>query len=633
MAETDLDRVEIIGPVEITQQEPERGRLETFLTQHREIITFSSVAVAILAFVFTVYQHGRTVRADRDKEVRDQAMAAAKDKYDSEIRRLETEKAQLERRNNIISTLDIVSRNADNLAGTATLSSPENNEKKISSNVAVMRYAPDFAQVSTFEVDVQAVEGLNALSRVLVRNMARDEETDFTTSYIAPVIIAKCQSQDPAEAAGALVVCGQIFNGSGLLDELRSELNRQNTLPKSSRQGGSGPSTPKADTLATTSGYGPQEVIGWLERVFKERNYSKVDFGGLECDFSTFNFARANFRNTRFSNSTKFNKAVLSGADFSDVARMEDAELTEVKGDSDARPVNFTGALVVKCKKWDKAVLNKALFDRVTLTECDVHDADLRGTKFRKAKRGAEDVSANIERCAFTNCNFAAMMIDSPNDIIGRMLQESRTEFVDCIMSNTSFEKCDLSRVVMSGKIHCTVRGGVAKRATFGAGLDPKSLFIGVDLSGADFGETSITGEMFARGCRVDWMIVSDGSASFVNEIVDKTSGGGAGDDSEIGRVKMADGSVLILVRKFVPPKENPPMNPPKYSYAGVLNVVNGRFQKNVSPDALYAAVSSLDDDEREERGLPSRIGRDWAKLREAIVSGWGIEVPDVMGR
>jgi uncharacterized protein YjbI with pentapeptide repeats len=532
---------------------PRESPIERLLKRNKETISLTSVLIGLAGFLFGVVTWGVTIWRENVKaeESRNETAAAeAKAQAANErAEALQAERDRLSASMTGIAALDIVTRYAQQLPGTAI----KLDGVRIASTTAV-EFAPNYAtNLKNFELDFTAINALEALARTLVS--AQPDETtardQFIANYVAPILLARCQAEDPTDAAGALAVCAYLLNSDGLLQRTQERVAK--------------------DAFRSA-----------VEGAFRGRRFMMVDFQSKAPDFSGLYLDGSEFVKTRFAIGTGFRGTRADTSTFDD-AEFDGVDLTGfLARQSGGRSARFANATFRNCRQFEGADFNGAWFAGARMYNCRVKDASLAGCNCAAL--------TNVEDEAATELVFSTVNLTGTSFATSTLRQ---AKFRGCVLDRTMVETADWSDVEVSG--------GSARHARFGISSVGTTRFDGVDLTAADFGACDIEENTF-RNCEIDWARISAGATAFLARINIQTP----------EHVRLRDTSNLaVLVKPFQHPADAPVPNPPRYVYDGHISLSDSnKIEVSASvPSIFLGRLIDLEDLELQELGLnPQKV-------------------------
>ncbi|MCB1065019.1 MAG: pentapeptide repeat-containing protein [Verrucomicrobiae bacterium] len=428
----------------------EKTLAEGFFNRHKETATTSigiaGLIIGIVGLIFGIVQW------------------RSASNIANENTRLASENNKLESSNNVIAALDIVSRYAAELSGTALTQA----DARISSSDAVTLHAPVFSPaIKNFELDLTAIKGLTALTDILVSGKSNEETGEFINSYIAPILFAKAQSGDPTEATASLIAAAHCF---------RDKEIRQRAIDS-----------------------------GALGTDFQSGAFLMVDMKNLAPDLSKFDLDRSNWTDSQIKRvklvGSTARGATFKGSNF----LLVDFSSGDFTSASESEPTIFDQATFTDCTSFSGSRFSNGSFRNATFVDCKIQNASFDESVFVGAKNFVGDGeprlfevdSSNFYNVDFANAQFKNARFDNSR-FEGALFAASvfeKTVFNKCNFTNAEFPMSDLSTVALK---EC-------------------------NLVGSDLG-TSIISVTTFDNCRLDWARLPSSVSDMFGSIKAKVS-------------------------------------------------------------------------------------------------------------
>ena len=336
------DPLRLVEAISSLKTQPEKTNfLEGFLRRNRQTITLLSVILTVVGLGWTFYQTSREWRDSEIKAAEEKAEKAlasiagerqdAKEKeklrleqiHRKDLKLLQTQIANLETSNNVINTIEVISRFSENLAAP---DEPVDNEAQ--------------------NINLPAFQSLKSLSTALLSASAKGKGSNkekFVKAgrHICRILFAKCQHKEPSIAAAALATSGHVLN------------------------------TCKMAGLSETEDDGKkldETFASEQNSAFRGGGFQGINFLTVRPYLNLFNLDDCRFQDSIFPLGIDLESASLGNANFSN-ATLTDANFTNVKS---PRPAVFSGATFNKCQSFDGANLRSANFDKAIFSHCKI---------------------------------------------------------------------------------------------------------------------------------------------------------------------------------------------------------------------------------------------------------------------
>jgi uncharacterized protein YjbI with pentapeptide repeats len=527
----------------------------------------------------------------------------------------------LEDRNNALSASQIFSREAGKLKGWGLNGEDQRIEANDPAYRSAVKYQLDFAAINSLQATVEGTETLTV-------SIDADGE-DFRSQFVAPILIAKCQSTDPGIAGSAMVAT------ANLLQDKHREWLRD-----------------------------PANRLGRFRTAFSTSIFSKVQFTGPErINFTHLPFAAANFSGATFHN-VNFDGATLHGSVFKDATfkavsfanvNPKMAEPSEASSDAAGtaedignatsevmKPTVFTDAVFDTCSGFVGSDFTECNFDGAALTDVQIGklpvkkgdscqaanssiecSANFSGTFWRLSKKAP----ASLTRCSFNFCNLRGAFFTGGNlsgvefsgsDLFSADFANATVKNAEAIetasLRNTRFSDCCLCKAKFDGATLNDVSfvKGKAHAISF-RGVTPTNVsFTDIDLWGANFLDTNLAGVSFnnarMKWCRLPTGLINGRDPKTENSVTELPLLLFANGEPDIGKHPI----LLLAVNET---KEGGR----KYRLDGILHATqNGTRLVTIPPTAaaLLDRVSKLSKEEMMLLDLPKLDG---AKIDQAL--------------
>ncbi|MCY2993426.1 MAG: pentapeptide repeat-containing protein [Planctomycetota bacterium] len=432
------------------------------------------------------------------------AMQKAKEQSDQETAKKDEQLKRLMKAaadsNNIIAALEIISKQTLDLPGEAALAAADSTapaagpavspapDLRMGSREAVAKYGAvvgneRFKGVKKFDLNHAAIQSIVVLSKrldgklvstgaddTITKDTASSTDTqakvDFVGRYVAPILFAKCQSDDPTVAAGALGALATILTNTH-----RSELR---LLPTNS---------PKMA--------GAEGSLREFQGSLKGRIFAKVDFKTLRLNLADLGLTKADFSWANLDE-PDFTRAEISGANFYN-AKLVAATFTNA--DASQSPVNFSGVEFKNCRAFSDVVWPDVKFCGSVFLDCLVGPTqDLKGE------------NAGLSRADFTNAQIKGGGQGKPSEFL--KLRLAKATFKAATLINCRFTNCNLEEAQFAARDlnsvrfqECDIRCAKFASETVGGVSFPDS-----DLTGSDFSQQNPVARFDFTGAIMDWV-------------------------------------------------------------------------------------------------------------------------------
>jgi uncharacterized protein YjbI with pentapeptide repeats len=457
-------------------------RIFAWFYAHATVLT---LVLSIAALLLTVWQarSGAVLSAEQAKLQKD--LNDKKELIDKEHLTLSTRMTQLGTSNSLQSIIETISHTSKEFSGSATIQK-DGKTLRVDSKEAIRGYFPQderklqrdgtntapripFNQAETgvvkqFVPDEIPISLFDSLIKVLDTDpaykdlkSATGKNMDLKMDYIAPMILPRCKSEDPAIAASSLIVCSLL-------------------VPKVEE---------RAQFLA-------------LKDAFKGRNYSKVVFEWPKCDLSHFAFDNCLFINAIIKD-VDLSESSLIGATFHG-STLENVKMTSVK----ASAVSASDALAFKPTQNDtEHFVNCHFKDRKCADFSHAHLVDT-----QVVMGGNERSTFSI--CSFASCELRGSVSFEGADLVGcdftsATSPDGKVRFVDCNLSKAIIKLAILPDVQFnpgnSGRgcvlSQAQIQATELKGCVFNGAIMEATTFLGCDLTAAKFIGTRLDASVF----------------------------------------------------------------------------------------------------------------------------------------
>lgn len=396
--------------------------VEKRLRTQKETIALGFAVLGLCAGLVGWVYGGIQTRIEEEKNIR---LAAEKKEADNKI-------AQLQLSNSSIAALEIVTRYANELPGTATVFrqvqnkdkdgnvviGPDLPEEKMSSQAAILRFGTNLDKSKGFDsqpnavvkqieltLDTTAISGMNNLATILAKTQpTKEDQLNRIDNYILPILFARCNSTDPTEAGGALSSISHIVHIMRLPPPASTSTAQSSTQlannasteeAKTRKTPAKNATSQPAGNISSGSGSAMQEPVALnsiynlsvsskaqVAKVFAGGFFNNVSFEKVDSDFHSFNFRGATFSHSRLANAN-FSGADLSGALLSGGylknCDFANAHMQVVVAN---RKTDLSGATFEECKSFRDCNLTGLVMKGVKLRSCNLRDAILNEVEF-----------------------------------------------------------------------------------------------------------------------------------------------------------------------------------------------------------------------------------------------------------
>ena len=467
-------------------------------------------------------------RQDREKKVEDRQKKVENEQKDQQI-------AFLNQRNTQVEYMEMVSRYATNLPGSAVLTSkPQTNEQvkglpRIQSALAITLFEESIKKsladplnenddkfkatydVKHFDLNLNAVRALISLVDLLyigspgsdnqgLADRFKKERAEFLDKYVRKILQARAHSSDPTEAAAALLVYSHIFeplsdpeckerpakDGQHNFRETNLSLLRLNDIPSAPT---SGDASGKARTRA-----------------------------------EAFLLEGSDFRRALLKSRFSFNCSCLDKVQFDGAAVIDATFVNSFVLDD---PITWKGAELARCKGFARIDWPKASFEEARLYECEFSGdgsgpkINLEGANFTAARNYPLAVTALAGSVpAVTVADPPAKYLEGVDGakvdekILFKNCNLSNARFTSARFRSPIFEGCQLDSATLDPASfeQAKFTSGTALHATFGpnAVSEPTlattaTVFQDMNLEGADFLTGCAVGASTFKNCKLAW--------------------------------------------------------------------------------------------------------------------------------
>lgn len=458
----------------------------------------------------------------------------------NEINRLRNRMTELMANNKVITALDIVTRHTNALPGSAI---EADGQTRIASETAVLKYGPEYkGKIDRFELDFTAINALKAVGDSVMFRKTQADKLSFAEHSFAPILFPKCQSVDPTEAAGALVVSGHLLNECGLRHVEKEE---------------------QAAHL---------ELVTRLRRYTKDMKYVDIDFGSLEPNFNYLVLEGTSFQNSNFMGGVSFVNSKFLPADFSG-SIFKNADFRRIRSVPVETGVSrFSNAKFHSFYLFENNKFPENHFDGCVFLDCKITTSDFTGSDFSSstnALRDDNDKVAKWGKLSFIDCDFTGANF-SNSRYSGVKFNKCKLDMADFHNANLTYAKFD---------------EGSAIAVDFGS-LDANSSFSQMELQGCSFGQCQITPKTFNK-VLLDWARIPAASTEFTDKLIDGSV-----------KAKFANSNAMILlVSPIESANDDSNGESARYEYQGLLFLQDGKFVKGGADKAeLLNRLSKLTD-------------------------------------
>ncbi len=588
--------------------------MELWLRKNKQTISIISVLLAGIGIVLSYLslrdgQRAAAAGAEKDK----QTMIAAQEQTRDDLKKL-----LYERGNNEMTALRMVTEYAQGLNGYVYAKETPEEQKKTpgpkprgESKDAAKWFADTPSSMrslytlnfSRFELNNSAIESVRALIRSLMTMKPSPDESPeeksqlrrYAELVIAPQLTAKAQSFDPTVRSAALVLCAELFNGSGKFDLLPKDYDAQAVFSGKFL----GLTTYPKDTPLNLSGFNLSDSDFYDSHLFAV-NLSQATISGASFDSCDVNKCIFDGVNPMASDSP--NEAELKsihatsfkGATLRDLAEVKDAKLFNADF-SNAKLWNISFAA---------SKLSGANFSQVTVLEPqksqdgkDVppipHTIAFRYCALVNGKfSGSTLPSIVFENCDLSRARFEAIPAKGTEPAVPVILKAGK--FINCVMQGAHFESADLVAAEFTGAENNDMN---CRSCQFGTSAPD---FDHVDLSGAylaDFPKAALLLKTLKSG-KIDYTYLP--SDWFT-------------DPFEKPEIKLSESALALLVTTTRDDKTGVVAT---RTITNVLQTRGKQLQPSGVPGVLWQNLNTIDD-----KLLPDLLGVYPEKLTEEIRS------------